>query len=592
MKSPRYKLIFSIQKVILLTSITVGLILAVLSGIFFLTQITNLVSNQYTQFTKTQTFLFSSNISQDLLTGSYAEINRKCEELFKDPNIESIIIKTTDEKQICDLSKTNQFDNLLQTNESVYFDENKTNKAATVQVAFSLASLKTLIAATTKWLFSGVLILTFILIFFNYLILTFIFNGLRKQLNHISKVELITSDTIRQMSIKTSAIEISEAQAVIDQFKKFAEKILEQQTSLSKQKISIATEELSKQVAHDIRSPLSALNMLLNHTSHLPEPQRILTRNAIQRINDIANNLLNKEKQNTKSNNGQATAIKPELISPIISMILSEKRTQFRERSEVSIQENLTYAYGLFSKIDSSQLKRVISNLINNSVESIINNGRIFVRIFLEENNVGIEIQDNGKGIPTNIIDKIGEKGVSFGKEGTTAGSGLGLFHAIQTIKSFGGKLLIKSKENEGTTITIFMPICETPSWFCEKISLAPETLFVCLDDDISIHQIWQQRLLQFNDFIEFKSFTSAIAFIEWYNNSGRKSIFAIDFELLNQDQSGLDIIEELGIQSNSILVTSRYNEEIILNRCKKNKLKIIPKSMAEQVPVNITNSN
>ena len=49
---------------------------------------------------------------------------------------------------------------------------------------------------------------------------------------------------------------------------------------------------LTAQVAHDIRSPLTALNTCLKNLPQLPEKQRILMENASNRINDIANNLL------------------------------------------------------------------------------------------------------------------------------------------------------------------------------------------------------------------------------------------------------------------------------------------------------------
>ncbi|MBI4655943.1 MAG: HAMP domain-containing histidine kinase, partial [Elusimicrobia bacterium] len=51
---------------------------------------------------------------------------------------------------------------------------------------------------------------------------------------------------------------------------------------------------LSAQVAHDIRSPLVALDAALKNTAYLPEKQRIIVRHAVNRIRDIANNLLEK----------------------------------------------------------------------------------------------------------------------------------------------------------------------------------------------------------------------------------------------------------------------------------------------------------
>jgi two-component system sensor histidine kinase SenX3 len=73
---------------------------------------------------------------------------------------------------------------------------------------------------------------------------------------------------------------------------------------------------------------------------------------------------------------------------------------------------------------------------------------------------VEVKVMDSGKGIPQHLIDKLGSKGISFGKEGhQTAGSGLGLYHAMTTVKSWGGDLSIASLEGQGTTITIKIPL-------------------------------------------------------------------------------------------------------------------------------------
>ena len=75
------------------------------------------------------------------------------------------------------------------------------------------------------------------------------------------------------------------------------------------------------QVAHDIRSPLAALNTALKHLKELPEQERILIRNATRRISDIANNLLGKYKIR-----GNENITKAELASSLLDHLTSEKR--------------------------------------------------------------------------------------------------------------------------------------------------------------------------------------------------------------------------------------------------------------------------
>ena len=65
-------------------------------------------------------------------------------------------------------------------------------------------------------------------------------------------------------------------------------------------------------------------------------------------------------------------------------------------------------------------------------------------------------------------------------------------------------------------------------------------------------------------------------------------SLFLIDYELLNQNVSGLQIIEEMSIAENSILVTSRYDETPIRELCNKLGIRLIPKGLVGFIPIEI----
>ena len=423
---------------------------------------------------------------------------------------------------------------------------------------------------------------------------------------------------------------------------------------------------LSKQVAHDIRSPLSALNIITSTLTDVPEEKRLLIRNSVQRINDIANDLLQKGKSTSSTisgainkientnNSGKskgadlATKIKPStmnnniLISTVIDNIISEKRIQFREKINIHIYADLKNSFGLFANANPNELSRVISNLVNNSVEALPNqSGNVDISVFgNSENKICIQIKDNGSGIPKHILAKLGQAGVTHGKDNSQSGSGLGVYHAIKTIQEFGGKIIFQSVTSEdlaaakavnstneanitksefnsnslsktGTTITIELPKADTPAWFAESIQLTSGQEFVTVDDDISIHQIWKGRLqsLKSNEQnIKLTSFTSAKEFREYFNknlnsvynsfsksavpnadlNSNSPCIFLIDYEFLNQNDNGLKIITDLGIQNKAILVTSRFDEPNIRSECEAQNIKILPKQLAGQIGISI----
>ena len=75
-------------------------------------------------------------------------------------------------------------------------------------------------------------------------------------------------------------------------------------------------------------------------------------------------------------------------------------------------------------------------------------------------------------------------------------GSGLGLYHARMAVESWGGKLLIRSQQGKGTSVGISIPETVAPSWFVPFLQVpARGTRVVVLDDDPSIHNLWEERL-------------------------------------------------------------------------------------------------
>lgn len=351
---------------------------------------------------------------------------------------------------------------------------------------------------------------------------------------------------------------------------------------------------LAAQVAHDIRSPLSALYMMMSVAKELPEDRRLIMQRAIQRINDIANGLLKQgsNRQLEFDTNDDSAARESVMLVALLDCLVSEKRTQNRERIDVEIEASLAKGYGLFANVNPAELSRVISNLINNSVEAFDGTGRVNIAVSRSGGNSVIMIEDNGKGIPPDVLSKLGERGISYGKEGTQAGSGLGVFHAKQTIEAAGGKFQIESTLGHGTRVTLTLPLCPQPGWFLDKLTLKAGHTLVSVDDDQSIHQIWAGRLASLGSKgqeIEHLKFTSLEQFSDWYEqNANRPLQFLVDYEFLHQSGNGLELIESLQIIDRSVLVTSRFEEPQIQKRAEALGLKILPKGLAASVPLEI----
>ncbi len=347
----------------------------------------------------------------------------------------------------------------------------------------------------------------------------------------------------------------------------------------------------AKQVAHDIRSPLACLNLLLSYVTDLPENHRVLMRASIQRITDVANVLQSKAK---KINTLIELEPQPKtiMISSLLELLVTEKRIQLGLSTTVCIDLNIDKAYGLFAKINVTEFERVLSNLLDNSLEAFDDTPHhILIVVDYAVNEIIIRIEDDGKGIPAHLLDKMGTYGFSYGKDHLkSSGSGIGLYHAIKTIDWFGGTLTVHSTLDVGTSIVIKLPPSASPAWFVKGIELAHVKLVLILDDDDSIHNLWRERLAKQPVAVAIHHFASIQEF-EHFVVHNLTCPFAhvlclIDYEFVGQSVNGLSVIDGLNLNASSILVTSHYDDACVREEAMALGVGIIPKGVAAYVPL------
>lgn len=355
--------------------------------------------------------------------------------------------------------------------------------------------------------------------------------------------------------------------------------------------------KIAAQVAHDIKSPTASLLMLLKSCQDIPEKERIALREATMRIQDIASNLLShylQQDSNRAMHNEERESI---LVSALMLELLAEKKLQYQDLA-IKIDDYFSQTgHFAFVKIEPSAFKRMLSNLVNNAVDAFEDNqeGRVVVKLDADEKWVKVSIEDNGKGMRPELVDKImNNVAVTEGKEG---GHGLGLTQVRETLQRNQGELEIESKIGQGTKITLTFPRIKASEWIAEEVKLTPNDIVVILDDDNSIHGAWDahfEPILENAPAIQLKHFTigkEALAFINALSADERKKVFLLsDYELLKQDLNGLDVIEKSKLQR-SILVTSHYANQSVRKRAEKVGTKILPKLLASEIPIKINKS-
>ncbi|MCW5589343.1 MAG: HAMP domain-containing histidine kinase [Legionellales bacterium] len=353
----------------------------------------------------------------------------------------------------------------------------------------------------------------------------------------------------------------------------------------SEKKAAIST--LAAQVAHDIRSPVAAIQMLSKENCLLPENTRKSLKDAAARIQDIANNLLSQYKTGAKDTAEQNSLF---LISDAISAVVSEKKLQYSERKlNLHIQAqgdaNLAFIYS-----DPINFKRMLSNLLNNSIEAIGEEGSISIVLHSSQDYVDVRITDDGCGMSSVKIANILNGNITSTKN---QGSGLGLQHARDFMKNAAAKFDIQSTERIGTTIHLQFKRSASPPWLADKISIKKQSTIIILDDDVSIHGAWDRYFadrinVEYGiNILHFHQAAECILTIKNNFNTLKDVIILTDFELLNQNMNGLDVVEHSGV-NNTILVTSYYDDRKILARAVSLNAKVLPKMLASEIEIEI----
>lgn len=345
---------------------------------------------------------------------------------------------------------------------------------------------------------------------------------------------------------------------------------------------SNAKAELSRQVAHDIKSPLTALNELISKSDNIQDFLKYskVIKASILRINSIASDLLDKSKQQQSK---LAHAADVSCLNSLVESLIDEKIIEYQNSGKV-IFDLKTDSGFLFSKIDGLELKRVLSNLINNSIEAKTGDVcKISIHLFNDQSKNIISITDNGTGMSADLLFKLNSaEKVTAGKEfSKTSGSGIGVFTSHQLLKKYEGSLIFESTPNIGTTVKVELPSSNLQNLFLnEMIWPKSEKSIVVADDDESIFKLWEEkfRSLKVQNEIIFLNSTAELRSLLQSPHSSKIGLLLCDQRFANGNETGLDILKGIKGRWQSVLVTTQYDDIDLLKALNQLNMKIIPK--------------
>ena len=221
---------------------------------------------------------------------------------------------------------------------------------------------------------------------------------------------------------------------------------------LAKTEREQAWQEMAKQVAHEIKNPLTPMRLTVQS---FQKNSGIVSNDEKNKINDFCDTLI--EQIDTMSN--VATSFSDFATLPKTQLEKTDVVEATKKAVEIFEQNNITFetsSDSIFIKLDKAQWIRVMTNLIKNSIQAIPHDREpdILVKISENSKNVKVLVSDNGLGVSKSNREKIFEPKFTTKSDGM--GLGLGIVRNI--INSHRGKISYKSKNKKGTDFTITLP--------------------------------------------------------------------------------------------------------------------------------------
>ena len=303
---------------------------------------------------------------------------------------------------------------------------------------------------TELWDFLNRLLTIFLLLFIGAVVLAYLLS------TYITKSIASISSKIKGVEIGENNERLSwenndEIGVLVNAYNEMLNKLELSKEELAQTQRQIAWREMAKQVAHEIKNPLTPMKLSVQHLGRAlnvsKEENQVILKDfqekmlqQIHLLTEIADEFSNyAELPKGKMKEVDLT----EIINKIINLFKHESHVTFN----LNFQNNSSFrVIG-----DENQLIRLFNNLIQNSLQAMDHRGDITLNLSQKENNVILSFIDSGPGILKDIQEKIFEPKFTT----KTTGKGLGLALACQIILNHGGKITLVKDRSKGAEFKI-----------------------------------------------------------------------------------------------------------------------------------------
>ena len=243
-----------------------------------------------------------------------------------------------------------------------------------------------------------------------------------------------------------------EIDVLVEAYNNMIDELGESAAKLARSEREQAWREMAKQVAHEIKNPLTPMRLTVQSFERRFDP---LDEKAKEKLKEYSQTLI----QQIDVMSSIASAFSDFAKMPTQKKEQIEIISVVKFALDVFTEEYIKYCpkeTELYANLDKTQLIRIITNLVKNAIQAIdkVENPLIEVTVLSENNSLKITVSDNGKGISDDVKDLIFEPKFTT----KTSGMGLGLAMIKNIIEAYDGVISFTSKEEEGTVFSVILP--------------------------------------------------------------------------------------------------------------------------------------
>jgi signal transduction histidine kinase len=240
------------------------------------------------------------------------------------------------------------------------------------------------------------------------------------------------------------------------EFDRLLETLTTTQKQMVESEIVKSNLQLARTVAHNMKSPVLAIEMVLPTLANVTGESKKILMSALKDIRQLADKLSTdsnsvRDIQNFEVDTGLV------YLPLFIQDVLVQKQIEFSRHKGARIKfVGREACKDAFAKVSSLELKSILSNVLNNAIEAYPGKvGVVEVSLASTEMTSEILISDKGAGIPEEYLKDLGKRRITFKGESSR---GIGLLDANRLVESWGGKIEITSTVGSGTDLKIVLP--------------------------------------------------------------------------------------------------------------------------------------